>query len=109
MMHACENSLADIAKRLEAVLPHTDFVLCLPEDNPAIEAAFSARLNGRRGLVIRGDEARQMLALYSLYAFSDKVIIGSLDEPYGRKLRNLLLSGVASEAELIEDVILGGM
>ncbi|MDR3165269.1 MAG: hypothetical protein LBU13_06795 [Synergistaceae bacterium] len=47
--------------------------------------------------------------MYSLYEFSDKVIIGSFDEPHGRKLRNLLDSGIATEETLIDDVILGAM
>ena len=50
-----------------------------------------------------------ILALYSLYAFTDKLIVGSFDLPHGRKLRNLLDSGIATEDELINDVILGAM
>jgi hypothetical protein len=38
-----------------------------------------------------------------------EIIIGSLDFPPGRKLRNLLYSGVATAAELINDVILGSV
>jgi hypothetical protein len=38
-----------------------------------------------------------MLLIYSLYAFTDKLIIGSFDLPHGRKLRNFLDSGIATE------------
>ncbi|MDR1321138.1 MAG: hypothetical protein LBK56_06890 [Gracilibacteraceae bacterium] len=90
-----------------------DYILLLPHDAPCLNAklraAFTAKLGGRRGAIIQGDEAQQLLALYSLYAFTDKLIIGSFDEPYGRKLRNLLESGAATEDELIGDVILGAL
>ncbi|MDR2089459.1 MAG: hypothetical protein LBP73_08900 [Clostridiales Family XIII bacterium] len=49
------------------------------------------------------------MELYSLYAFTDKLIVGSFDLPHGRKLRNLLDAGLATEEELINDVILGAM
>ncbi|MDR1194543.1 MAG: hypothetical protein LBK98_10355 [Peptococcaceae bacterium] len=92
-----------------------DAVLLLPDSDEAwnarLEAAFAAKLRwrGRRGTVIRGEDARRLLALYSLYEFTDKLIIGSLDAPPGRKLRNLLDSGVASAGTLIDDVILGSL
>ena len=90
-----------------------DFVLLLPGADEAlnerIKAAFEAKLCGAAGISILGEAALQLTALYSLYSFSDKVLIGSFDEPYGRKLRNMLDSGVAAEDELIEDVILGAM
>jgi hypothetical protein len=89
-----------------------DYILLLPHDAPRLNeklrAAFAAKLGARHGAIIQGDEAQQLLALYSLYAFTDKLIIGSFDEPYGRKLRNLLESG-ATEDELIGDVILGAL
>jgi hypothetical protein len=90
-----------------------DFALLLPPDDTAlnarIRAAFEAKLGGRRGAVIEGREAEELLALYSLYAFTNKLIIGSFDLPHGRKLRNLLDSGIATEETLINDVILGAM
>ena len=92
-------------------LDRFDYVLLLPgmDDalNERISAAFAAKLGGCRGTVIEGRQADGILSLYSLYAFTDKLIIGSFDEPHGRKLRNLLDSGVAAEEELINDVILG--
>ena len=60
----------------------------------------------RKWMILEGKDAQEILALYSLYAFTDKLIIGSFDLPHGRKLRNLLDSGVATEDELINDVIL---
>jgi hypothetical protein len=94
-------------------LDEYDFVLLLPgaDDalNERINAAFEAKLHGAAGISIHGEAARQLTTLYSLYGFSDKVLIGSFDEPYGRKLRNLLDSGVAAKDELIDDVILGTM
>ena len=55
------------------------------------------------------EESEALLALYSLYEFTGNLIIGSFDLPYGRKLRNLLDSGVTTEESLISDVILGGL
>lgn len=46
-----------------------------------------------------------LLTLYGMYEFTDKLIIGSFDLPYGRKLRNLLNSEIASETELINTVL----
>lgn len=82
-------------------------VLALP--NP--EDAFSRRLlnafntkqeaiDGRAVVLQTGVE--ELVALYSTYEFTDKLIIGSLDFPHGRKLRNLLNCGIATEDELIE-------
>ncbi len=49
--------------------------------------------------------AEGLLSLYCMFEFTDKLIIGSFDLPYGRKLRNLLNSGITSETELINSVI----
>lgn len=98
-----------IALRLEDY----DFVLLLPSDdvqlNDQIKAAFERKLKGRRGAVVEGEVARELLKLYELYEFSGKVIIGSFDQPYGRKLRNLLDCGIADAETLINDVILGAL
>ena len=48
-----------------------------------------------------------IVTLYSLYAFTDRLIICSLDLPYGRKLRNLIDSGIETEDELVNGIILG--
>jgi hypothetical protein len=82
-----------------------DFVLLLPQANARIESAFTARLNGRSGCVVTGEKAEQLIALYSLYEFSGNIIIGSFDEPYGRKLRNI----PAGEETIIDSIILGGL
>jgi len=90
-----------------------DFVLVLPESNAElnkkIEAAFFAKLNGRKGYMAKGKEAQEILDLYSLYEFSNNIIIGSFDKPYGRKLQNMFNCKIASEETLINDVILGDM
>ena len=90
-----------------------DYILLLPHDNPQlnsyIRSTFITKLGHREGVIIEGVQANEMLELYSLYAFTDKIIIGSFDLPHGRKLRNLLDSGIATEEELIYDVILGAM
>ena len=88
-----------------------DYVLLLPHNderlNAIMRAAFNVWLHHKLGAVVEGRQASSLLALYSLYAFTDKVIVGSFDLPHGRKLRNLLDCGIASEEELINDVILG--
>ena len=86
------------------LLPGTDAVL-----NELIRAAFEAKLGVYIGHVIESDSARLISSLYSLYEFTDKLIIGSFDLPHGRKLRNLLISGSSTEEELINDVILGNI
>jgi hypothetical protein len=93
----------------ESEIDHYDFVMLLPHENPRLRAAFIKKLGDRHGIIIEGEQAEELLRLYSLYAFTDKLIIGSFDLPYGRKLRNLLESGIATEDELIDDVILGAM
>ena len=94
-------------------LDNVDYVLLLPHDderlNTLLRSAFYAKLSGRRGAVVDGEPAHVLLGLYSLYDFTDKLIVGSFDMPFGRKFRNLLDSGVAAEEELIGDVILGAM
>jgi hypothetical protein len=97
---------------LKDEIEDASFVLVLPSADAldtSIRAAFEAKLGGRRGVVVEGRNAEGLLALYSLYAFTDKLIVGSFDLPHGRKLRNLLDSGVATEKTLIDDVILGAM
>jgi hypothetical protein len=79
------------------------------EMNVRIRAAFYKKLSRRTGIAIEGAEVNNLFSIYSLYAFTDKLIIGSFDLPHGRKLRNLLDSGIATEDELINDVILGAM
>jgi hypothetical protein len=91
---------------------NASFILVFPATdalNSRIRAAFETKLGERRGTVVEGRNVEDLLALYSLYAFTDKLIIGSFDLPHGRKLRNLLDCGIAMEEELINDVILGAM
>ena len=90
-----------------------DYVLLLPSMDDRVSdliiSAFNDKLNGRSGTIIQGKQAMELIGLYSVYAFTDKVIVGSFREPHGRKLLNLLNSGIATEEELINDVILGAM
>jgi len=93
-----------------------DFVLLLPDEDEAynerVRVAFETKLRdgcGISGISIDGEAARLLVLLHSLYDFSGAVLIGSFDEPFGRKLRNLLDCAIATEAELINDVILGVM
>ena len=110
-----QSSLAEEARAYwhEHGLGRFDHILLLPGNDAAlngrIRSAFEAKLGGREGAVVEGDEAWTLVALYSLYAFTGKLIVGSFDLPFGRKLRNLLDSGAASEEDLINDVILGGL
>lgn len=90
-----------------------DFVLLLPDEaderNACLRAAFEQKLKGRSGVVIEGQAAAALVHLYELYEFSGKVIVGSFDKPYGRKLKNLLDCGIADAETLINDVILGAL
>ena len=90
-----------------------DYILLLPHDdkrfNASVRSAFTLKIGSRRGAVVEGRSALEIIALYSLYNFTNKIIIGSLDLPHGRKLRNLIESGIATEYELINDVILGAL
>jgi len=94
-------------------LDGVDYVLLLPQDdvrlNTLLRSAFAAKLGKRRGVVVEGRQADELLKLYSIYAFTDRLIIGSFDLPWGRKLRNLLDCGVATEETLIDDVILAAL
>ena len=58
-------------------------------------------------IAIDSKTAENILKLYCMYQFTDKLIIGSFELPYGRKLENLLDCHVASEAELTKSVIFG--
>ena len=87
-----------------------DFILLLPHEcerfNTYIKSEFCKKLRGRSGAVVYGREASILITLYSLYAFTDKIIVGSLELPHGRKLRNLLDTGIATREEIISEVIL---
>lgn len=55
--------------------------------------------------IITGDLADSILTLYGMYKFTDKLIIGSLELPYGRKIRNLLTCDIDSEKDLLDSII----
>ena len=90
-----------------------DYVLLIPDDcnefSQSVIKVFIAKLGDRSGKIIKGRQTQLLIDMYSLYAFTDKIIIGSFNEPNGRKLHNLINSGIATEEELINDVIFGGM
>lgn len=86
-----------------------DFVFLMLTENRDFQSLFLNKLKNRKGIIIHGEEARQLLLLYSLYEFSGNIIIASFDQPYGRKLQNLLVNGIGTEEELINDVLLGEM
>ena len=49
---------------------------------------------------VPGETIDGILALYCMYEFTDTLIVGSFTLPHGRKLQNLLETGVSTEAEL---------
>jgi hypothetical protein len=89
------------------------FVLLLPDENNELNSrirdAFEQKLKGRSGVVVEGELARELVHLYELYEFSGKIIVGSFDKPFGRKLNNLLDCGITNMQTLIHDVILGAL
>ena len=108
------DGLTEKASVVNSYISHYDFILVIPSTEPVcfssrLRLVFNAKLGLRSGVVIDGQQADELIELYSLYAFSGKIIVGSIDLPHGRKLRNLLKSGIATEDELIDDVILGVM
>ena len=90
-----------------------DYVLLLPPQDECLKEImvelFNFKLGNRRGIMIEGELAQALIELYSLYAFTDKVIIGSFSEPTGRKLHNLLNVDMSITKGLINDVILGDL
>ena len=126
--------LAESGRRfwLEALLDDYDYVFMLPHTDNGLNGRFLSALEQKLSksgsnpkLIILGLDARDdcdfyvykqinievvenILALFDLYRFTDKLIIGSFVEPFGRKLRNLLKTGVVSEDDLI-DIILAAI
>jgi hypothetical protein len=98
------NDISDLINR-------HDYILLLSSNSTKesilIENSFLTKTAGQNIKVLKCDS--DCLALYSLFEFTDKLIIGSFISPSGRKLLNLLDSGVATEDDLINDVILGGI
>ena len=90
-----------------------DFILLLPENdeefNRELRQLFSEKLGGRKGLIVERADALAMIKMYSLYAFTNKLIIGSFRIPHGRKLYHLLETGIATREALLNDVLLGSM
>jgi hypothetical protein len=56
-------------------------------------------------IIISGDDYDNLMMLYSMYEFSNKVVILAFDDPPGRKLRHLLDGGVATMKEIIDVIV----
>jgi hypothetical protein len=104
----------DSAKDIDSIsrlMDSCDYILLLSDrsrESVRIMNVFHKLTTGLNVKVIKYDhDDLDLYSLFSLYVFNDKLIIGSFDFPSGRKLRNLLDSGIATEDELINDVILG--
>ena len=129
---------ADIGRRfwIKNKLDKYDYVLLLPEKNFVFSSkvlkAFAYKLDnlvdmGRsvkavvlsfenipinnlfEQIIITEVEAYAIISLYSMYKFTGKLIIGSFELPHGRKLKNLIDCGIATEEDLVSEVILGGL
>lgn len=109
MLSNTETIKAAVEYWKEKKLDRYEFVLLMVTENRMLRSMFIQKLRNRKGIIIEGKEAQLLLELYALYEFSGKIIVGSLEKPCGRKLQNLLYCGIASEEELINDVILGAM
>lgn len=109
MLSNVETIKAAVEYWKEKKLDRYEFVLLMITENRMLRSMFIHKLHNRNGIIIDGKEAQQLLELYTLYEFSGKIIVGSLEKPFGRKLQNLLNCGIAMEEELINDVILGAM
>jgi hypothetical protein len=100
-----------VIDHISRLIDSHDYVLLLSDrsrESILIENAFRTRITGQNVKVINCDnDDLDLCSLFSLYEFTDKLIFGSFDFPPERKLRNLLDSGVATEEELINEVILG--
>ncbi len=88
----------------EHIYKGTEYILLLPEMNENLnyicKCAFQELLkfNDSTGKIlsvsdgtISETDAEALISLYSLYCFTDRLIIGSLDRPYGRRINNLLM------------------
>lgn len=106
-------------QRLADLLSVCDKVLLLPEHDSAwnallVRAFFENRqraeerrevwslapLDDMPCLVISEQEMRAVVRLYQMYAFTDKLVIGSLRVPCGRLWENLVSSGCIGHEEL---------
>lgn len=59
--------------------------------------------------IVSEDLAKCIITLYSMYAFTDRLIVGSFTLPPGRKFQNLLNSGVATASALADTVVFAGL
>ncbi len=85
-------------------LEEQEYVLLLPEKdeelNGICKKAFNDMLHkqNKKGRIlsvqdktISANQAKELIQLYSMYRFTDRLIIGSKDKPYGRNIENLRL------------------
>lgn len=87
---ALEKRIQEMAERGEFGQPRVVVLSTVP---PPPSLSYTA-------ITVTEEETRALLSLYCMYEFSDKLVIGSLGSPTGRKSSNLLNGGVASAAEL---------
>lgn len=115
----------EIRQWLERLLEVNDKVLLLPGADDAwngrLVELFAARMQ-ERGLVgtvitvqqvqkpcmveyISTMQMQGILHLFQLYEFTDKLIVGSLEEPYGRRWKLLLENGCADREQLMQGML----
>lgn len=58
--------------------------------------------------IISAELSECLLTLYAMYEFTDRLAVGSLERPYGRKLANLRGCGLATAGELARAAVGGG-
>ena len=111
-------------EQLALLLNSYDRILLLPEHDRQWNSRLSILFQGRmeeeklRGKILTIaplllDDAeiipmemmQEILHLYQLYEFTDKIIIGSLHQPFGRKWGNLLKTGCMTEMELVRAML----
>ena len=117
---------------LDSSLDKYDYVLLLPHDDYNLNIHILQKLDSKLStmpaspyiailsrmeiknepnyefIIVSNEMIECIISLFNLYKFTNKLIIGSFDLPYGRKLRNLLDAGLSTEGELI-DIILSAI
>jgi hypothetical protein len=94
---------SDILKKYEAILifPEPDSTLHAPliaalsakTLNFAVLSATDVQIKAGKLIKTTPEMIDEIISLYSLYRFTDKLIIASFSLPYGQKLQNLYYNG----------------
>lgn len=58
--------------------------------------------------IVRAEVIQNILQLYCLYKFTDKLLIGSMEEPYGRDLDKLLSLETLTVNDVVDSIICKG-